>query len=284
MIAALVAVPPVQAANSPPVPEVLTGGPWNMNYAEDSCRLARSFGEGKAQVQIMLEFFRPGGGYQLTLAGERFATQDLRPKVKLWWGPGLGEPVEFEMNSGKVDKTIPMLLGSGLPVDNGQSQLIEHLSSAHAPTPAQEAAAREFSVEFKKKRTLLRIGEMRSPLTAARTCLDQLVTRWGLDPAEQRSILVPPAPANNPGNWAVSNDYPRQPLFKGQQAIVHFRVIVSVDGNPESCAVQSATQPAAFGETSCTLVMKRAKFRPARNEAGQPVRSFYINSIRWYVP
>lgn len=273
------------AAKAPPAPpEILEGGPWNMNYAEDSCRLARSFGEGKGQVQIMLEFFRPGGGYQLLLAGDRFATDQVRPKVKMAWGPDLGNPVELVMNAGKVDGTIPMLLGSGLPVTNGQSQLIENLTVWSTPSPAQEAAARELTVEFETKRTILKTGPMRAPLVAARTCLDELVTKWGLDPLQQQSVLTPPTPVGNPGEWFTSADYPTNPLRAGKQAIVHVRLIVGPDGKPESCAIQSATQGKPFADTSCRMYMQRARFNPALDKDGKAVRSYYISTIRWIVP
>lgn len=48
---------------------------WNLNYADDSCRIARSFGEGDKKVIFYIEKYEPGDVFAMLAAGEPFKTR-----------------------------------------------------------------------------------------------------------------------------------------------------------------------------------------------------------------
>ena len=52
-------------------------------------------------------------------------------------------------------------------------------------------------------------------------------------------------------------------------------------GKPLGCRVLFRTNPDEFADRSCKALLQRAKFNPARDAQGKPVKSFYINTIRW---
>ena len=65
------------------------------------------------------------------------------------------------------------------------------------------------------------------------------------------------------------------------KGIVRFRLDVDPTGAPAGCRVLYRTNPDDFADLSCRLLMKRARFNPALDAAGKPVKSYYINNIRW---
>ncbi|NML94723.1 hypothetical protein HHL27_13695 [Novosphingobium sp. TW-4] len=67
----------------------------------------------------------------------------------------------------------------------------------------------------------------------------------------------------------------------GASAIVYFRLMVGPDGNPTGCHIQQATNSPEFTDFTCKLLMKRARFAPALDAAGNPTASYYTNSVRW---
>jgi len=73
-------------------------------------------------------------------------------------------------------------------------------------------------------------------------------------------------------------------LYAGQSAIVEFRMIVSDDGSPASCHIQSTTRPKEFDKAVCGSLMKRARFKPALDADGKPLASYYRNTVRFAIP
>lgn len=69
LVAASLATQPAWAAE----PFVLkSGGPWNVDFAAESCRLARVFGEGENKHYLAFTQYWPGEATGLTIAGPAF--------------------------------------------------------------------------------------------------------------------------------------------------------------------------------------------------------------------
>jgi protein TonB len=80
----------------------------------------------------------------------------------------------------------------------------------------------------------------------------------------------------DPGQQLLtSNDYPMEAEQFHATGDVIFRVIVGADGNVEECRILRQTQVAAFGRVTCEIMRTRARFEPARDAAGNPVRDYF---------
>ena len=58
-IVALVSLSPLLIGASEPL-RLQPATPWGVDYAENSCRLVRTFGQGDDQTQVVLESIAPG--------------------------------------------------------------------------------------------------------------------------------------------------------------------------------------------------------------------------------
>jgi TonB family protein len=83
-----------------------------------------------------------------------------------------------------------------------------------------------------------------------------------------------------PSLFAVS-DYPAEAAKQGAQGITDFRLHVTAAGNVEKCDIERSSGSAALDQVTCQVIMKRARFRPAVNDAGNPVDSVYPGMIHW---
>ncbi len=85
-------------------------------------------------------------------------------------------------------------------------------------------------------------------------------------------------------NWITDNDYPKSAYSAGEQGRV--TVVVSVDetGEPQVCTVRATTAPATLAKLSCTLLIQRAHFEPARDERGKAVAGEFVQGLQWSLP
>ena len=130
----------------------------------------------------------------------------------------------------------------------------------------------------------LELRSMGAPMAALRTCMDNLLTHWGYDPAVVASLSRGVTPIGSPGNWITSADYPSKSLMQGHNGIVQFRLDVDEAGKILGCHILARTNPDEFADVSCRAVSRRAKLQPALDATGRPVKGFYITKVRFIIP
>jgi protein TonB len=90
-------------------------------------------------------------------------------------------------------------------------------------------------------------------------------------------------PKSSPGSWATDADYPSRALRANEQGTTGFHLSIGPDGRVTGCEVTSSSGSPELDQTTCTLVTRRARFKPALQD-GQPVAGSYSNRVRWVVP
>ncbi|WP_108810215.1 TonB family protein [Sphingorhabdus sp. Alg231-15] len=93
-----------------------------------------------------------------------------------------------------------------------------------------------------------------------------------------------PVPAGNPGNWINRIDYPQEALRNRVEGTTSFALTIGMDGLVQSCEVTTSSGSAALDYTTCNKITERARFRPARDEAGKAIIGNWSSRIRWQMP
>ena len=100
------------------------------------------------------------------------------------------------------------------------------------------------------------------------------------------SALVMPwlvsASLKNPGSVILNTDYPIRKQDK--EGTTRFELIVGPDGKPTSCTTTVSSGHPVLDQTACNAFVKRAKFSPAKDEAGNPTTGRYKGSVTWKAP
>jgi TonB family protein len=283
-IALALTVPQVAAATKSPV-VLPKASKWEMRYDDDSCTLAARFGTDKNGVLLVFNRYDPGDGFDLRLYGQALRYGGgLRMPIELAFG--LQSPQRFEAVAATASDSTktPTALISGARLDGWTFPKGQYDPALRPPavTPGQEAAIT--SITFKRPGAApvqLQTGSMAPPMKAMRTCTDDLLRHWGFDPAVQGALTRRAQPTGNPGNWLRSSDYPSGALWNGENGLVRFRLDVEPDGSVSNCRILFRTNPDSFADLSCKLLRERAKFSPALDSGGKPVKSYYLSQIRW---
>lgn len=266
------------------VVEIAPSSPWNIDFGETKCRLARFFGEGENRHILFFEQYYPGKSVGMTVAGPSFNRFTTRVRTDLAFAAGQ-EPIEGRPFTGTVGE-----FGNGLiysQINVGASFSKDEGSSADAPKDLRlpsldkEGARQVAFVGHTQRGNEIRLmtGPLDEAFAALDTCAVDLVGTWGLDAEQQRTATRMPQWTNRDGVVRrIVADYPRGAQNKGEQGIMRMRVIVSPQGTVEDCAIIKATSSDRLDSPACRA-MANAQFEPALDAAGQPMRSFHAESI-----
>ena len=85
------------------------------------------------------------------------------------------------------------------------------------------------------------------------------------------TALRPALPANFPGTWATSNDYPPQALHNMEQGATGYELSIAPDGHADSCIITASSGSLTLDEATCRLVVDRARLSPATDAGGRAV-------------
>ena len=282
LAAALVA--PVAEAKEPL--RLSPSSKWHVNYAPDSCRLARSFGAGDEEVVLLLDRFQPGPSVYMTLVGKPLRVRSDNRRITLRFGPD-DPPFDKQFESAEVEGgKAALVLRGGLFITGYDPAWAagERDDDGTRPLPVVDPALYDaidhLELRIPGKQTM--VLETGSMLAAERTltaCTDDLLRGWGIDVAAHRTLSRRAVPVGAPGKWMNSSDYPAEMRRQGYQGLVFFRLVVDREGKPVSCHIQQSTRPQAFDDAVCKGIMARASFAPALDAAGTPIVSYYLNSV-----
>ncbi len=98
------------------------------------------------------------------------------------------------------------------------------------------------------------------------------------------SMATPARPRGNPGAWVTNDDYPSSAMREGVQGVTGFRLDIGTDGRATNCTVTASSGSALLDDTACRLLVRRARFSPAKDSSGNPMTASYSNRVRWQIP
>lgn len=291
-IVALAAVAPLAAA-----PAVAAGSPrqftpssdWAMEYADDSCRLVRSFTHEGNVLTLALERFEPGNALEVTLVGNglarfnrqrtvRFGFDPAGPEMRLYPSWSKLEDGRDWFGLGRVE--LAQLIQSAPPTFQ---QYLEQLAPYR---PEEELALARKITSFAVPEGfiepfVLKTGPMGAPIGALQECASDLVRHWGLDPAQQARLSRPVLPVEDPQRWSSTEAFPASERQRWGTGLNTVRLAIDATGKATSCHVQRASAGEAFNTAACNLLMSKGRFRPAIDADGRPVASYWVKNFRF---
>ena len=97
-----------------------------------------------------------------------------------------------------------------------------------------------------------------------------------------------PVPRGNPGSWVDIEAAPPKLIkkLKKDKAIrIRFTLSVGPEGRATGCTHDASKKlDVEFGELTCSQVMRRARFNPAKDTQGTPVSGKYSSVATWVRP
>jgi TonB family protein len=256
--------------------------PWNVDFGENKCRLARFFGEGEDRHLAFFEQYWPDESFGLTVAGPQFKRFRSRASTQLRFADEqpLQDTNPFTGTIGEYGSGVVYSSASLVAKDEEADESAMRFEQLDLPS-AKGAAY----VGLKQRGDEIRLmtGPLDEAFAVLNRCTSDLVAAWGLDPEQHRSATKLPVWTNRDAVVRrIVSLYPRNALNMGEQGIMRMRVIVGTDGAVEDCTILKATDTEKLESPACEA-MKKATFTPALDAAGKPMRSYYVSGIVYQI-
>lgn len=260
---------------------------WALKAYDDKCRITRSFGQGEDAVTLWLDQGSLVPSFNATLIG-RPLRSPFGPNLSIRFTPEPEYSRNYLYTESSKGRPVVTLFGVRLTPNAAERALLE-LPGAAPPAPASAAApiidpgaetmataATITDIRFGRALTqplVLATGALDQPLALLADCAAQLERQIGVNTA----LAATPPRAVDQAVWAaeVQKGYPRYLAAAEQEAVLDVRLTIATTGRATFCEVPAVSGLTSFNDTACLLLLRHARFEPARNAAGEPVVARY---------
>jgi TonB family protein len=253
------------AQAEPAKPLLAATSKWTVEYAENSCNIGKTFGASGREVKLWMKLLPGRANSQLLIEEDRPGTPTFRTG-DLIITPASGKALTVKARNGSVNAGSSLILGE---VDSN------HLSAL--------AESDTLALSYRGKAFQLSGVNLKAALAAVRDCEDDLLRKWGFDPAEFQKIAIPPKSLHDPAEVYTGGDYPIRELNAGRVGSVVVKLDLSATGNVAACSAVVSSGIEAFDQRGCTIAMKRTRFAPAQLADGTAVPSIVFLQFRWNI-
>ncbi|HET9810079.1 MAG TPA: energy transducer TonB [Sphingomicrobium sp.] len=283
---------------------------WVLDYAENSCRLIRNFGEGKHQATLVLESGGPGTLSMVAIGEDLKGRRSLalndsldRAEGTATFLPARGYKLRGRLAESSGDHR-PAIMWSGVyfgEVAKDDREALEKAKAAASkrerPPPrdlAKRAAGRTNSDQFAAGVTAIEIearrghpvvletGSLGEPMRMFDQCIRDEMRGWGIDPDLEEKIVRPVWPIN-PQQWLSGDDYPIDMLREDKESSVKVRLLVDAAGKVTRCTTLSQVDAPEFEKVVCDAILRNGRFEPAELADGTKVPSYYTQQIMFRI-
>lgn len=258
--AAMLAATATAQVPLPPANQV--SGQWIVEYADNAC---------KAQLEIHLGSDR----WIVTLEPKPASDETLIGLVVPQSSPDLD--TSAVLIEGQPVKSIGKGMALVGTTANG-SRFYRKL--LFGPDYARLLTYGSFTLEAGSKTIGFILPKMPAVQRQLDACVKDLLVAWGYSLEKQAELASFPTTDRPITSYFTDNDYPTAALGSpgGNTSV---RVNVRIDGRAEKCLVTQTSGRADLDETTCAVILKRARFFPARAKAGEPMEAPFVATIRW---
>ena len=254
-------------------------GPWALEYADDSCRLVRTFGTGDSAVTLGMTSYEPGGMFQLSVVGELTRPTATAATILVALGEVESLRVEFlQVDFGGlpgIQITNPISIGRGPARLFDDMRAFRPISNYSTPEAEAQATFLGFGNGMLQE-FVAETGSLGGPIQALKDCTNELVTHWDIDHAAHPDRSRTPMYRRHPSSLIEMRRYPRE---MRQPTLINYRLIIDAEGEVAECHVVGLQPTDEFARITCDQ-LRASNFAPALDTAGNPVRSYFVS---WHV-
>lgn len=239
-------------------------GNWVVNYAETQCDASRTFVSGRSSLSFIMRPSLGGEVLQIALVEKGYNAAGVEYPIKL----GLSDGTEIETNELRY----------------GVTKKAYRLVNLDAAQKAQFAGTASIRWGTKRDVRTLSLDGLQNVLAVLESCAKDLQQYWNDTEEARAGLSRQVAPEKPLASYVSDEDYPTQAMFGAEDGTTAFVLLVDEKGALKDCMVEKTSGVATLDMMSCNVFANRAKFIPALDKNGTPVRSATTSRIHWAMP
>lgn len=243
-------------------------GKWAVDYADTACILSRDYGPSDALTTLRINPSPLAAGLELATIAPGAKTTRYRPmKGTLTLQPS-GQTITTETSVYELK-------------DKNQTITTLRVDAASA---AEMLRSTSLSIALANgSRSAFAVPGMKGAASALTACQDDLLRRWGIDPAERN--LPPLAAASGAqGDWISMDDYPAAARNAREHGAVTIVWTVRTDGTVGDCRSVHSSGSKALDDAACSAITKRGRYAPPLGADGKPQVRHGMRNVVWILP
>jgi TonB family protein len=234
---------------------------WVLDYAAAECLAYREYSQAGKKLVLAIEPSPTMDSFEIAVLRDRsgpFYAEELQGSVDF----GNGRVDAWLLHYGHAKQDVYRFRISAAELDQARS----------APSVRLKAdSSRDFTFSLSNVPALL------DELAA---CNRDLIQYWNVDGERDGKIAVPAK--GDVRSVFSANDFPQQALDRRQQGDAQFLLLIDEQGKIAGCHVLKPSGVPVFDAMGCEVIQERAKFKPAMDSAGKPLRSAVVTPlVRW---
>jgi hypothetical protein len=267
LLASLAAFPAAAQPAAPPSAK----SRWHLDGATERCVLTRELEGSPGSATFVLRTVPGSGRYEAVVASPQVTHNYGRRASEARIGFGAGEGFA----AAAVAVNMPGNLGQGVVVGPLPAGFLTAFRSG-SPLRLSDGRGRE-------------LGSWTVPAAARAAeavafCELEKQVEWGADRAAFGPGTIPVQPASDPKQWVSMRDFGLFDLTGSGEFTVLFRMLVDERGAPSNCAViEMAGNIPEAERRFCNTILRSARYTPAKDVSGKPVRSVAVHVLSFRV-
>jgi hypothetical protein len=239
------------AAASPPTP-LQPVDKWDLNYGETQCIAARSYGDAASPTVL---------GIVPSLKGTYYKVMVSVPRD----GPAYAKESRGTVDFGRGAISSELLYYG----KSGVKQSVYQFSLSAAEM-AQAEAATAVTVKADDGSYSFSLSSMPQLMSALRTCSTNLRQHWNV------GATTAPDPIADIHSLLKRKDFPTEAQRMKPRSSLQYELMIDEKGEVAGCEIVAPSGAQVLDETGCQIIAGSAKFRPASDASGKPVRSAWV--------
>lgn len=239
---------------------------WNVDYADRMCILQRFYGSKENPFTLG---FKPGifSDVIRVVIVRRASDEDtIRGNAQVSFDGGLPFKTRF---------------AEGFIKGHGVRALVMDLNSSDL---APMSNAKQLHVQAGKLDANFALFAVPVAMKALDACQKDLLVAWGMDAKVVASIATFATQPKGIASIFTTDDYPSSAIRNDEQGTSGVKFWVTKDGKARDCEVVESSGSKILDQKTCSIIVLRSHFEPARTTSGEPVDSIGYSRIRWELP
>lgn len=255
----------VQASSAPAAPPLQPLKKWAVDHGETVCTASRAYGSEAAPVVFALRPSPNGSVVRLLIA-----RQGRSPVAQHF-------PVTTSITAQQV-KTTGLRFGSS----NRKSEII-WVNFARADL---EGLSKTGEIALTAKGIInerFALPGIAAVLKALDQCNEDLRAHWNVEGAAGAPLTKTATSTKPLYSYFSDDDYPEQAMDESATGATRVMMMIDEVGKLRDCMVEETSGIATLDAMTCGVLLERAKFSPALDASGKPVRSVLTTRISWKI-